>query len=245
MSQPMRFIAFLFLCLIWGTTWIAIKFSLGGFPPFLGAAARFSVAVLFLFAFLKMREVSLRIPLKTALLITLTAFLMYVMDYGLIYWGEQFLNAGITAIFFATFPLFTSIYSVWLFRSESFRLHKLIGLLLGFAGIILVFYDQLAITRFDHVIILAALAVIAGAAGGSLAVVLVKKYLSGINSTSMAFHQMLQGIFFLLLFSFFLENWRDIHPTLPAISAVFYLGILGSAVAFAIYYWLLTSLSAV
>ena len=115
-----RFLSFAFLCLVWGTTWVAIKITLEGMPPFYGAATRFIIAIFLLFIFAKAKKVNLSFTRKYFFIISASAFLMYVFDYGLIYWGEQYLTAGVTAIFFATFSLFTVLWSNFLFKSESF-----------------------------------------------------------------------------------------------------------------------------
>jgi drug/metabolite transporter (DMT)-like permease len=241
----MQIAVFLFLCLVWGTTWVAIKISLEGLPPFLGAALRFTIALVLLFVFIRIKGVSLRLDRKIFKYIFASAFLMYTLDYGLIYWGEQYLSAGVTAIFFATFPLFTGIWANFLFRNETFRWNKFLGLLMGFCGITIVFYDQLLVTEFSKTAILGTLSVITGAAGGAMAVVIVKKYLHGVNPISLSFHQMLQGVIFLIIFGLLLENPASIQLNSRVFLAACYLGAVGSALAFALYYWLLQQLSAI
>ena len=101
----MKLLGFIVLCFIWGTTWLAIKFTLEGLPPFFGAALRFVVAAILLLIYVAIRKISLRINRKEFWIIAFSAFLIYALDYGLIYWGEQYLEAGVTAIFFSTFVL--------------------------------------------------------------------------------------------------------------------------------------------
>ncbi len=235
----MRLLTFLLLCVIWGTTWIGIKISLEGLPPFQGAALRFTVALILLSGFIIIKKIPLRIPRRDFLIVSASAFLMYTLDYGLIYWGEQFLSAGVTAIFFATFPLFTGLGSAVFLRQEKLSKVRFFGLLLGMAGITIVFLDQLLITQFNPLVMWGALAVIGGAAGGALSIILVKKYLTSLNPVSLSFHQMLQGTIFLYFFSYLLEPASSITLTWRVILAVIYLGALGSALAFALYYWLL------
>jgi drug/metabolite transporter (DMT)-like permease len=241
----MRIVIFIFLCIVWGTTWVAIKVTLEGFPPFLGAAFRFAVASLLLFSFLRLKNISMKIKRSDFFMISLSAFFLYALDYGLIYWGEQYLSAGVTAIFFATFPLFTGIWATFLFRNESFRWNKFVGLLLALAGVVVVFLDQLILTQFDQMIILGVAAIISGAAFAAIALVLVKKYLATVQPVALSFHQMLQGVIFLLVFSLFLENPTLVTLNMRVIIAVCYLGAVGSALAFALYYFLLQQMSAI
>ena len=241
----MPLLTFFFLCVVWGTTWIAIKISLEGLPPFLGASLRFTLALLLLGGYIFWKKIPIRMNKKDFWIVTSSAFLMYTLDYGLIYWGEQYLSAGVTSIFFATFPLFTGLWAIFLFRSEKFYWNKFLGLILALAGIAVVFFDQLLSTRFDRMVSWGIAAIILGAAGGAMSVVLVKKYLARINPVALSFHQMLQGVIFLFFFSFILESWNFSQLTPRVALAVCYLGMFGSALAFALYYWLLQQWSAI
>jgi drug/metabolite transporter (DMT)-like permease len=240
----MRLVTFIFLCFVWGTTWVAIKVSLEGLPPFLGAAARFTIALLILLIYIKWKNISLKMKKKDFWIVSLSAFLMYTLDYGLIYWGEQYLSAGVTAIFFATFPLFTGIFATFLFRNERFQWTKFFGLILALIGVTIVFFDQLIITQFQQKVMGGIIAIITGAACAAMSVVLVKKFLSHFNPVSLSFHQMLQGVLFLLFFGLVFENPQNINLSLRVSFAVVYLGAMGSALAFALYYWLLQQFTA-
>ena len=107
----MKILAFLILCVVWGTSWLGIKVSLEGFPPFLASSARFTVAVGALVLIFILKRISPRITRKQLGYLAVSGFLAYVMDYGLIYWGEQHLSAGVTSIFFATFSIFTALFA--------------------------------------------------------------------------------------------------------------------------------------
>jgi len=241
----MRLIGFIILCLIWGTTWLAIKFSLGGLPPFLGAGIRFALAAIALLIIILFKRQSLKIKKREWRFLLITAFLIYLIDYGMIYWGEQYLNAGVTAIFFAPFAIFTAIWSHFLFRSEPFKWSTYIGLALSFSGILIVYYDQLVITHFDKHVIMGATAVLLGAAGGAMAVPIIKKHLIGMSTIPMTFYQMAVGSGYLLIIGMSVENTSTIQISQPVVLAVLYLGLIGSALAFALYYHLLKTMSAI
>ena len=234
-----------FLSLVWGTTWIAIKYSLEGIPPFLGATLRFSLALIILAALALWRRTDLRLPPRAFTPVVSSAILLYLLDYGLIYWGEQYLNAGVTAVFFATFPLFTALSSNLIFREERFDRNKIIGVLLGFAGTLVVFIEQVQATRFDARISLASLAIILSALAAALSLVITKKFLSEVNTLSLTLHQMLWGTLSLAVTGFFLGEFRAFELTLKVGAAVFYLGAFGSALAFVLYYQLLKKMSSI
>ena len=160
MNLLVKSVGLVFLCLVWGINWVAIKMSLEGLPPFISASFRFLLAsiVLFLYVKGKRKRISLKVDKREFRFLAISAFLTYALDYGLIFWGEQYLSAGVTSIFFSTFALFTALFSNFVFKSETFDGYKYGGLLLGLVGILMVFYDQLLKTRFDLMVILASIA---------------------------------------------------------------------------------------
>ena len=234
---------FVTLCFVWGTTWLAIKLSLEGLPPFIGAGIRFSSAWLILLLYILWKKIRIRVHRKEFGILVVSAFLMYPVDYGLLYWAEQHINAGVAAVFFATFPLFTSIWSNFLFRQEKFHWYTFSGLLIGFTGIVIVFFDQLALTQFNRLVVMSSFAVIIGAAGAAMSLVIIKKYLPKMNPINLTFHQLYIGVFFLFLIGFPLEDIDAIRLNTRIISSVAYLGIVGSAFAFVLYYRLLQRMS--
>ena len=234
-----------FLSFVWGTTWIAIKYSLIGIPPFLGASARFLVALACLLGYAAYKRRSLKISSKDFSMIFISSILLYLLDYGLIYWGEQYINAGATAIFFATFPLFTGVVSNFVFRSEAFQWQKFLGLVIGFLGIAIVFYDQLLQTRFEGMVVWASIAVIISALSAAVSLVMVKKYLSHMETVTLTLHQMIWGVVMLGLIGLLGGELPLIKYHPASIIAVVYMGIVASALAFVLYYYLLKEMSAI
>lgn len=238
-------IVFAFLVIVWGTTWMAIKITIGSVPPFLGAALRFLVALLCLYIYAKARRISLTIPSGAVRLLLLSALLLYIFDYGLIYWGEQYLSSGVTAVFFATFPLFTALVANFVFHNEAFNKVKFFGVMMGFLGTAIVFYDQLLITRFDNLIILASVAIIISALATAFSTLIIKHYLSDIEAIALTFHQMVYGTLMLLAISLILGELPRVEFRWEALAAIGYLGVIGSALAFVLYYRLLQQMSAI
>lgn len=241
----MQIFVFILLCIIWGTTWLAIKFSLQGIPPFLGAAFRFTVASIILLIYVRLNKAPMRLNKSDFKNVFISAILIYPVDYGLIYWSEQHLSAGVTAIFFATFPLFISIFSNFVFKNETFNKWKFSGVLIGFSGVVLIFYDHLLLTNYEQLVIFAIIAVIVSAAAAAYSTLIVKKHLSHISTGPLTLHQMFWGLLSLSIISFAFGETTNININWQVAAAVFYLGAIGSAVAFVLYYWLLKKISAI
>lgn len=233
-----------FLCLVWGTTWIAIKYSLEGIPPFLGAMFRFAVASVFLYVYARFRGISLKLDSGNLKYIFVSAVLLYLFDYGLIYWGEQYLYAGVTAVFFATFPIFTGLVSNFIFKNESFLWSKFFGLVVAFGGITLIFFDQLLITDFSGLVFWASAAIIVSALSAAVSLVMVKKYLSRVPTVPLTLHQMIWGVITLGIIGLLRGETSEVMLTTRVVLSVFYLGAIGSALAFVLYYSLLKEMSA-
>jgi len=233
------------LCLIWGLNWVAIKISLESIPPFTSAALRFLLATFFLFFYIKAKKISLKIEPRVFRIIVISSFLMYPLDYGFVYWGEQYLSAGVTAIFFSTFAIFTAFFTNFVFKNEPFKWQKYLGLLIGLSGIVVIFYDQLVLTKFSTIVALGSIAIILSAVFASIATVIAKKYFQSLNPVALTFHQIAIGAFFLVIMAVATETFNPAQLTLRAGLAMLYMSILASAAAFVIYYRLLKNMSAI
>jgi drug/metabolite transporter (DMT)-like permease len=239
-----RHFSFLLVAVLWGTTWTAIKVSLQGYPPFVGATLRFVAAIAILTLYARLMRISLTLPRGTARWVVATSMLLYVIDYGLIYWGEQYLNAGVTAILFAVLPLATALVSSFAFRSETLCYRTLAGIVLGLGGTVLVFFDQLATTHFSVSVAWASIAVVVAALAAALSVVIAKRDLMIVPPVPLAIHQMLWGSLGLGIIAVVRGEWQDIHYSLQSTVALLYLGVCGSAAAFVMYYALLRTMAA-
>jgi drug/metabolite transporter (DMT)-like permease len=233
------------LCFIWGFSWVAIKISLEGIPPFLGAGLRFLIAVPLLYSYLRLRRISIKVPRRVYSLVAITAILIYGVDYGLVYWSEQYISAGVTAILFATFPFFTGIFSHFVVKSETLGTNIYVGLFLGFLGVLATFYEELFAASPEGRVFWATLAVIISAMAGALATVLTKKHLTSLNTGSLALNQTVLGGILLLLIALIRSEFGEATWSPVSLFGLAYLGAVASALAFTLFYWLLQRMSAV
>ena len=102
-------VGFLTLCLIWGLSWVAIKYSLQDIPPLLSVAMRCAVAALTLGLYARWRKKPLAISRRDLKRVAVTGTLLYSGNYALIHWSEQQLTAGVTALLFSTYPIFVAL----------------------------------------------------------------------------------------------------------------------------------------
>ena len=101
--------AFVLLCFLWGSTWLVIKVGYGGLGPFNVAALRFFVAGFLLVPLVPMLGARWPRGRDEWRLVVFVGIVLFGADYGLIYWGEQWLDSGLTAVLFAVLPIITAL----------------------------------------------------------------------------------------------------------------------------------------
>src|SRR5437763_1997394 len=138
-------VVWLILCGIWGSTWLFIKLGLANLPPLTFAGIRFLLASIILSALILARGV--RWPRKRAewIVIAIVGLLQFSLNYGLVFWGEQRIPSGLAAVLQSTFPAFGLVIAHFYLPDERITGKKVIGVLLGFAGVAVIFSDQLTI----------------------------------------------------------------------------------------------------
>lgn len=218
------------LYVVWGSTYLGIRFALESYPPFLLAGVRFLGAGLAMYAFLRLRGVRppTRRQWRNA---AVTGVLLLLGGNGLVCYAEQSVSSGIAAVAVASMPLFAAVFSgmygQWPSRRET------VGLLIGFAGVVVLNLGSgLSGSR------LGALALIAAAMSWAFGSVWSKRQDMPAGPMNTA-AQMLCASIALLLVGFGTGEHLPAHPTARATAAVVYLALFGSIVAFSAYLYVL------
>lgn len=230
-------LVWLILCGIWGSTWLFIKLGLVDLPPLTFAGIRFVLASLILGIMVLTRGV--RWPRSRAdwTLILISGLLQFTLNYGLVFWGEQHISSGLAAVLQSTFPAFGLLIAHIYLPYERMTPRKIFGVLLGVFGVAVIFSDQLSIA--GQMALLGSIALVLSAVFGSYGNVLVKAYGQEIDPQVLAAAQMVCGFPPLLALGIATEgNPFRFHWTIMAVVSLAYLVIVGSVIAFALYYWL-------
>ena len=236
---------YVLLCLIWGSTWLVIKVGYGGLGPFNVAAVRFLLAGVVMAVITLV--VGARWPHSRVEwgLVIVVALMMFAGDYGLIYWSEQYIDSGLTAILFATLPLITIVAAHVYLPGERITAAKLIGTLLAFAGVMALFGDH---ARVDARQLWPMLGVIAAGVCAAIASVATKKHGRTLHPAALNAPSMLLGSAALAVLSFATGDGFGLPRNAESWGAVLYLALAGSVLAFLVYFsmlktWSVTSLS--
>jgi len=237
--QTGRAIVWLILCLIWGSTWIFIKVGLADLPPITFASARFLLSAAIVFAIIKINRIPIpRTPAQWRLL-ALTGFLQFALNYGSVFWSEQYITSGLAAVLQATITVFGLVLA-WVFLPhERITAQKIIAVIIGIVGVAVIFIDQLRIENW--MAFLGCVGIVGGSYCAAQASILVKARAGGIHPAALLFGQMICGLPFIVIYSLTAEgDPRSFNWSWLAIGCVVYLSLVGTIAAFWLYYWLLS-----
>lgn len=229
------------LCLIWGSTWVAIKVGLVGVPPFLAAGLRFLLSALLVGAVLLRRRERVRLTRDQKVCVVSLGLLVFWLDYAAVYWAETRISSGLTAILFSTMPLMTSLLSAYWMRSETLSGRKILGIGVGVLGTAILFWPH---ERLDLGPALGMLAALGGSLCSAINLVMMKRYGSDGDPFVFNFFGMGIGAACLLVMSAALESWSAVAWSRANVLALLYLSVVGSVVAFSIYYFLIKKMDA-
>lgn len=228
---------FALLVLIWGTTWFAIRIGLESFPPLFALGVRFCVAGPTLLLIMKFRGDPIPWqPRHQPFFLTL-GFLSFIVSFGVVYWGEQYITSGLAAVIFALLPLFTAIAAHLLLKRERFGLIRLLGVMVGLGGIVVINSGDLA--QLHPRAPLAALLVTLGPLSTALSTVLSKRRMGEFPILAYAALPITYGGIVDMGLWWVLERDQPLHWTASGIASIAYLALLGSLVTFGGYFWLL------
>jgi drug/metabolite transporter (DMT)-like permease len=233
-------LAFGIIYFVWGSTFLAIRIGVHEVPPLLFAAMRFGTAGLALLLWtVAKRE---RMPVgKQWLTLALLAAMIFLCDYGLLFWAEQRVPSGIAAVMLATIPAFMALSEIIFLRTQKLTLRLAIALLIGIGGVAVLMSRSLNLggAPIEHK---GAVALLVAAVTWSIASALPKMMPVPESKSVSSAMQMLIGGVMLLAVSGGAGEFGRFHPA--AVSggvwwALIYLIVAGSIIGFTAYVWLL------
>ena len=234
-------LVWLFLCGIWGSTWLFIKLGLEDLPPVTFAGIRFVIACAILVAWIRLRRMPIPKSRGDWILLATSGILAFGLNYGLVFWGEQYITSGLAALLQATLPAFGIVFAHFHLPAERLSWTKIAGVVLGVFGVGIVFSNQLAIAGRQA--LAGSVALVLSAVFAAYSNVLVKAYGKHLDPAILAAGQMLFGLLLLLGIGIPLEgNPLNFRWSPMALIALLYLAVVGSVIAFLLYYWLLRNM---
>src|SRR5437667_10096059 len=234
--------AWLTLCIVWSSTWLAIKIGLRDLPPISFVAIRFLIAIAVLIAVSVGRVRLLPLRRNEYVVLAITGILMFAVNYTLLFWAELHVSSGLAAVLQATIPIFGMMFAHWMLPDEPLRLPKLAGAIVAVGGVTVIcarllgFNGPLAFWGGGGVVV--------GAASAAFANVLVKARSMQLAPAILVAWQMIFGTAQLLLLGLAVDgNPVRFHWTVSSVFCLLYLAVIGSALTFLLLYWLLPRLT--
>ncbi len=233
-------LAFAIIYFVWGSTYLAIRIGVREVPPFLFAAMRFVVAGSVLFAWMRARGTASPTAREWGSA-SFLAILIFVFDYGLLFWAERRVPSGIAAVMLATIPLFMTIAEIVVLRTQRLTLRLVLALLSGLAGVAVLVGRSMKVggAPIDTA---GACALIVAAISWSIASALSRKLPLPSDKAMSSGIQMLAGGLLLAFAAALLGEFRGFQVQAVSRAAWFalaYLIVAGSIVAYTAYVWLI------
>ncbi len=235
-------LGYLLLILIWGSTWIAIKVSVGD-APFMMASQRFFIAGLVLILFQIIRGKPIFPNATDRKVILSLGFGNFFLGYGLTYWGMQFVNSNITSILWALLPVMIAFFAHGMLAAERINAASVFSLIGSLLGTYFIF--DLHTEGFDPAAAKGMAMIILSVLAAAYPNVLFKRDGAHIDPVAANAAAMLMGAVLLLMVGLTVDPWQNMQLSPLAIGATIYLAVIGSAVGFSLYFWLMKSVTVV
>ena len=239
------FLAFGAIYLVWGSTYLATRFAVATIPPLMMIGIRSLAAGVILYLISRYRKAE-KVKRENVLPLFTLGALFFLAGHGLLSWAQQYVPSGMAAVLVTAEPLW--IFGIeWFFLKDTrVKLKGILGLFLGFAGIVYLIHSTSAGTAFNHDL-LAPVLIVAGTlswGGGAVYSRVANVPKSPLLSAGM---ELRFGGILVLIASFILGEPSRFHVSqvsLKSFCALLYLVVFGSVIAFSAYTWLLSNTSA-
>src|SRR5882672_4527495 len=233
-------LAFAIIYFVWGSTYLAIRVGVREVPPFLLAAMRFLIAGGVLYGWM-IAQGEHSPSARQWMSVSAIAILIFVLDYGLLFWAEQRVPSGVAAVMMATIPACMALSEIIFLRTQRLTLRLTLALLIGIGGVAVLMSGSLNLggAPIDKV---GAAALIVASVSWSVASVLSRKLPLPPSKVMSSGAQMLAGGVFLALTAVALGEFRSFHPwaiSRGAWLSLLYLIVAGSIIGYTAYVWLI------
>jgi len=241
-EPQLAWLAWVTICVVWGTTYLAIRVALETVPVFLVAGLRWMVAgvALTLFALLTGR----RLPGPRAWgSLALLGFLMNVVGNGFVVWAEQYVASGLTAVVVASVPFWSVGIEALLPGGERLKWATAAGLAVGFAGIVVLVFPEISIGGSEgRAVFWGVMALQVACLGWAIGTSYTKRHASSADALTASAVQMLFSGTMLLGLASVSGEWTALHFTARSLSAMIYLTLAGSTLAYTAYVYAVSHL---
>jgi len=238
----MNLLLLLMLGTIWGASYLFIKVIVAEVPVLTLVAGRLTLATIILWGILRAQGLSLPRSRRMWGAYAVLGFVGMAVPYSLISWGEQYISSGLASLLQATTPVFTVILAHFLTDDERVTIAKIIGVVIGFVGVgFLILPDLRQGLRAN---LLGQLAIVGSSLCYAGAAIYIRSRLRGQPPLVSTAGQLTMGTVYMLPASLLIDRPFDLSPSLPVLVSWIVLAVLGTVVAYVIYFTIIERTSA-
>ncbi len=238
----MNLLLLLILGTIWGSSYLFIKVIVAEVPAFTLVAGRLTLAAIIMWGILRARGLSLPRSRRMWRAYAVLGVLGAAVPYSLISWGEQYIPSGLAALLQSTTPIFTVILAHFLTDDERITVPKIIGVVVGFVGVGILMLPDLR--QGLQANLLGQLAIVGSSLCYALTAIYIRSRLRGQPALVSATGQLAMGMVYMLPASLLIDRPLGLSPSLPVLASWIVLTVLGTVVAYVIYFTLIERSSA-
>lgn len=235
-EESKTYLAYLAVCIIWGSTYLAIRIGVSEFPPTLFAGIRFLVAGSLMLAFSVYKGLKLPVDFSEVRKISIVGLFLLLGGNGCVVWAETRINSGMASLLVATVPLFMALIELVLPSRPRLNLKGWIGLLIGFGGVALLVFPNSSGASVD---IIGIILLLIGAFSWAMGSVYSKSFKASASIIPNIAIQMLAGGLGLFIVGAFFGELSNIHVTSKGFGAILYLIFFGSIIGYSCYVYIL------
>lgn len=233
-SNALAYLALAAVCIIWGTTYLALRVGVSHFPPFLFSLIRFAIAGPVLVAFMLTLGKQAWPDRKTLINQAVSGILMTTFGTSLVGWAEVYISSGLAAVICSVMPVWTILINVTILKDEKPNALIIFGLILGLAGIAMIFSEHL--TEFANPLYMLGIVItFVGNISWAVGSIWIKGKNEHTNPFLGAGLQMSFGALALIPLSLAFDNYQTIQWTTEGIYALVYIIVIGSMAAYVCY----------
>lgn len=231
----LAYLAFVTVCLVWGTTYLGIRVALETVPVLLVAGLRWMAAGLLLCGILL--AMGRRLPPRRLWgSLILLGFLMNIVGNGFVVYAQQYVASGLTAVLIATTPFWSALLERLLPDGDRFSKRALLGLSIGFAGIVVLVWPEMSKGGADgRMFVIGVVAIQVACIGWVIGTAYAKRHELGEDLLPSAGLQMVFSGMILLAGATVRGEWADLSFTPRTLGAMVYLSVAGSLIAYSAY----------
>ncbi|MBI5020181.1 MAG: EamA family transporter [Ignavibacteriales bacterium] len=227
---------FILISIIWGSTWLVIKVGLTSITPLYGISFRFMIAAGILAIMMKMRGEKLYFDRSSVIQYINLAVLSFSFPFALVYWGEQYIASGLASVLFGAYPFVVAFGSHLYLPTERLNVLKSIGIVLGFSGIIIIFWTDLHLGSAN---VLGMSAILLSTVLQGTSLVILKRINHPMSPTALSLGGMLFGLLIMIPLAIIFEDISSLKFDGSGVGSILYLSTFGTVVTFVTYYWLM------